>query len=165
VPWSPAQPPRGPARWPVFVMFAITLVAVGAAIAAWLRPLPETKSATPTAPTFSDQQVTDAKSKVCAAYWKVQNVVNVNVARTAGDDPNSQLLIAVNQRQVFVISSAYLMTTLAEQLATPASLAAPVNELAHLYQLLTLDGLVGARNDAAHDAGDRAGFTIQNLCK
>jgi hypothetical protein len=146
-------------------MFVITLVAVGAAVAAWLRPMPETKSATPTAPTFSAQQVADAKSKVCAAYWKVQNVVSVNVARTAGDDPNSQLLIAVNQRQVFVIGSAYLMTTLAEQLATPADLAAAANDLAHLYQVMTLDGLVGDRNDPGHHAGDEAGFTIQNLCK
>src|ERR1700743_2203882 len=91
MPWPPA-PPRGPARWPVFVMFAITLVAVAAAVAAWLRPLPEAKSAPPAAPNFSAQQVDDAKSKVCAAHAKVQNAINVNAARKVGDDSNSQLL-------------------------------------------------------------------------
>jgi hypothetical protein len=149
----------------MFVMFLITLVAVGAAVAAWLRPIPHATSAAPSAPTYSEQQVADAKSNVCAAYWKVQNVVSVNVARTAGDDPNSQLLIAVNQRQVFVIGSAYLMTTLAEQPATPADLASATNDVAHLYQVMTLDGLVGDRNDPAHSATDQAGFKIQAICK
>jgi hypothetical protein len=149
----------------MFVMFLITLVAVGAAVAAWLRPIPQNMSATPPAPTYGEQQVADAKSKVCAAYAKVQNVVSVNVARTAGDDPNSQLLIAVNARQVFAIGSAYLMTTLAEEPATPADLAAAANDLAHLYQVMILDGLVGDRNDPAHNAADQAGFKIQGLCK
>jgi hypothetical protein len=166
-PWGPPPPVAlsRPARWPMFVMFLITLVAVAAAVAAWLRPIPHNIQAFPTAPSYNEQQVSDAKSKVCAAYWKVQNVVTVNVARTAGDDPNSQLLIAVNQRQVFVISSAYLMTTLAEQPATPADLAAAANDLAHLYQSITLDGLVGDRNDPAHNAATDDGFKIQGLCK
>jgi hypothetical protein len=166
-PWGPPGPIalNTPARWPMLVMFLITLVAVAAAVAAWLRPIPHNSSVTPPAPTFSDQQVADAKSKVCAAYWKVQNVVTVNVARTAGDDPNSRLLIAVNQRQVFVIGSAYLMTTLAEQPATPADISAAANDLAHLYQVMTLDGLVGNSNDPAHNAADQAGFKIQGLCK
>jgi hypothetical protein len=166
-PWGPPPPTAfsGPARWPMVVMFLITLVAVGAAVAAWLRPTPHSVSATPPAPTYSEQQVADAKSKVCAAYWKVQNVVTVNVARTAGDDPNSQLLLAVNARQVFATGSAYFMTTLAEEPATPADLARAANDIAHLYQVMILDGLVGDRNDPAHSAADQAGFKIQRLCK
>ena len=55
----------------------------------------------------------DAKAKVCAAYAKVQNAVTVNVSsNSAGMIRIAQLLIAVNARQVFVIGSAYLMTTL-----------------------------------------------------
>jgi hypothetical protein len=64
-------------------MFAITLVAVAAAVAAWLRPMPETKSAVPPTPTFSDQQVADAKSKVCAAYAEIHHAVDVNHRETA----------------------------------------------------------------------------------
>jgi hypothetical protein len=59
-------------------MFAITVVAVAGAAAAWLRPMPETKSAVPSAPTFTDQQVTDAKSNVCAAYAKIHHAVDTN---------------------------------------------------------------------------------------
>ena len=64
----------------MFVMFLITLVAVGAAVAAWLRPIPHNTSATPPAPTYSEQQVADAKSKVCAAYEKVQNAVSCQLS-------------------------------------------------------------------------------------
>jgi hypothetical protein len=164
MPWPPA-PPRGPARWPVFVMFAITLVAVAAAVAAWLRPMPAEKSAAPPAETSSAQQVADAKAKVCAAYEKVLKTSNVNSARTAGDDPNSQLLIAINWRQVFIASSIYLSTTLAEQPAAPPDLSTEVKNLIDLYQVVTLDGMVGDRNDAGHNAANETGAKIQELCK
>jgi hypothetical protein len=166
-PWGPVAPMAvsRPARWPMFVMFLITLVAVGAAVAAWLRPIPHDTSATPAAPTYSEQQVADAKSKVCAAYEKVLNATTVNASRTLGDDPNSQLLTAVNQRQVFVIGSAYYWKTLAEEPATPPDLAAAVDNLAHLYQTINLDGIVGDRNDAAHNAANETGAKIQELCK
>ena len=107
----------------------------------------------------------DAKSKVCAAYEKVLKTSNVNSARTAGDDPNSQLLIAVNMRQVFVVSSIYLSTTLTEQPAAPPDLAGAVKKLIDLYQVVTLDGLVGDRNDPGHNAANETGIKIQELCK
>ena len=165
--WGPPAPipVNRPARWPVFVMLLITLVAVGAAVAAWLRPMPRDTVGTPPAPTYSDQQVADAKVKVCAAYAKVQNVTTVNAARTLGNDPTSELLIAVNQRQVFVVGSAYYWKVLAEEPATPPDLAADMDNLAHLYQTITLDGLVGDRNDAAHNSANEVGFKIQALCK
>ena len=46
----------------------IALLAIGVAIGAWFRPLP--KNEPPPAPTYSSQQVADAKAKVCAAYAK-----------------------------------------------------------------------------------------------
>jgi hypothetical protein len=166
-PWGPAAPVASnrPARWPMFVMFLITLVAVGAAVAAWLRPIPHNISATPAAPSYNEQQVADAKAKVCAAYEKVLKTSNVNSARTAGDDPNSQLLIAINWRQVFIASSIYLSTTLAEQPAAPPDLSTEVKNLIDLYQVVTLDGMVGDRNDAGHNAANQTGETIQSLCK
>jgi hypothetical protein len=166
-PWGPPPPPAlsRPARWPMFVMFLITLVAVGAAVAAWLRPLPHETPGTPPAPTYSAQQVADAKTKVCAAYEKVLKTSNVNSARTAGDDPNSQLLIAINWRQVFIASSIYLSTTLAEQPAAPPSLSTEVKNLIDLYQVVTLDGMVGDPNDAGHNAANETGAKIQELCK
>ena len=149
----------------MFVMFLITLVAVGAAVAAWLRPIPHESSATPPAPTYSEQQVADAKSKVCAAYAKVQKASSANQTRNGGDDPNLQLLVAVTMRQVFDSGSAYLLKTLAEEPAAPPNLAAATKNLADLYQVITLDGLAGDLNDPAHNAANEAGFTIQGLCK
>jgi hypothetical protein len=149
----------------MFVMFLIALVAVGAAVAAWLRPIPHNTSATPPAPSDSEQQVADAKAKVCAAYNKVQTASSTNQTRTGGDDPNLQLLVAVTMRQVFEAGSAYLLKTLAEEPAAPADLAAATKNLADLYQVITLDGLAGDLNAPAHNAANEAGFTIQGLCK
>src|ERR1700761_5133549 len=82
-PWGPPAPVglSRPARWPMAVMLLITLVAVGAAVAAWLRPIPHETAATPPAPTYSEQQVADAKSKVCAAFDKLWHVLQVNSTR------------------------------------------------------------------------------------
>jgi hypothetical protein len=154
-----------PARLPMLVMLLITLAAVGAAVAAWLRPIPHEKPAPPPAPTYSEQQVADAKSTVCAAYQKVLKTSSVNSARTAGDDPNSQLVIAVNMQEVFVASGLYLTTTLADQPATPPDLAAAVKKLVNLSLVVTLDGAMGDRNDPGHDAANAAGAKIQELCK
>jgi hypothetical protein len=137
MPW----PPRGPARWPIVVMFAITLVAVAAAAAAWLRPMPETKSAVPSAPTFTDQQVTDAKSNVCAAYAKIHDAVDPNATRTGSGDPTGQLALAVNMRQVYVAGSADLLTALADEPATPSDLATAAQKITRLFQVLVLEGL------------------------
>jgi hypothetical protein len=162
MPWPPV-PSRGPARWPVVLMFAITLVAVAAAVAAWLRPMPETKSAA--ALTFGEQQVADAKAKVCAAYQKVRRANEANAARNGGDDPNVQLLVAVNERQIYVASSAYLLTTLGDEPATPSDLAVAVRKLADEYQVVTLNFLASDTSKQERDAADQAWSSIQSLCK
>lgn len=161
MPW----PPRGPARWPVVVMFAITLVAVSAAVAAWLRPMPEAKSAAPSAPTFSAQQVTDAKSNVCAAYAKIHRAVDVNAPRNGGSDPTAQLAVATNMRQIYVVGSAYLLTKLADEPATPSDLSAATNRVARLFQVLTIEGSVSDPSVEAYNDVNATGETIQNLCK
>jgi hypothetical protein len=166
-PWGPVPPMAvsRPARWPMFVMLLITLVAVGAAIAAWLRPIPHNTSATPPAPTYSEQQVSDAKAKVCAAYAKIHHAVDVNAPRSGGDDPMAQLTVAVNMRQVYVVGSAYLLTTIADEPATPGDLAAATSKVARLFQGLTLDGLTSDANSQDYDAVNQTGTTIEGLCK
>jgi hypothetical protein len=146
-------------------MFVITLVAVAAAVAAWLRPMPEAKSAAPSAPTFSAQQVADAKAKVCAAYAKIHRVVDINAPRNGGDDPTAQLVVAVNMRQVYVVGSAYLLTTLADEPATQSDLAAATSKVARLFQSLTLDGLASGANAEEFDAVNQTGTVIESLCK
>jgi hypothetical protein len=161
MPW----PPRGPARWPVVVMFAITLVAVAAAVAAWLRPMPETKSAVPSAPTFTNQQLIDAKSNVCSAYAKVHHAVNTNVTRTTGVDPTAQLSVAVNMRQVYVAGGAHLLTTLADEPATPSDLATAAQKIARLFQVFVLEGLSSDPTARTSDEINATGQIIESLCK
>jgi hypothetical protein len=146
-------------------MFLITLVAVGAAVAAWLRPIPHETSATPAAPTYSEQQVSDAKAKVCAAYEKVRRASDMNANRKASDDPTSQLAVAVNDRQIYDAGSAYLMTTLNDEPATPPDLAAEVRNLADLFQVITLNFLASDASPNERSAADRATSTIEGLCK
>jgi hypothetical protein len=166
-PWGPPGPIalNRPARWPVFVMFLITLVAVGAAVAAWLRPIPHSTSATPPAPTYSEQQIADAKSKVCAAYTKVGHVADMNASRTGGDDPTAQLAVAVNERQVFVAGGAYLLTVLSEEPATPVDLVTSVRKLTDLYQIIVLNGLASDPSEPEKKATSDVASTIDGLCK
>lgn len=154
-----------PARWPVLVTLVIALVALGVAVGAWLRPVLKVSPPAEAAPTFTDQQVADAKGKVCAAYQRIRRAVDVNAPRNGGDDPNTQLLVAVNARQIMVVGSAYLLTTLSDEPATPSDLAAAVGKLAHLYQVITLNGLVADWGVAERDAADEAASTIQESCK
>jgi hypothetical protein len=149
----------------MFVMAVITLVAVAAAIAAWLRPLPQPAASAPPKPTYSAQQVADAKSKVCAAYEKVHRANYVNSSRTGGDDPTAQLAVALNQRQIYEAGSAYLLTTLSEEPATPADLATAARKLAYVFQILTLDNLASDPAHAEENSANETALTIQGLCK
>ncbi len=148
----------------MFFMLLITLIAVGAAVAAWLRPIPHSTAA-PKAPSYSDQQVADAKAKVCTAFEKVHHVLQMNSTRSGGDDPNSQLLVAINARQIFMTGSAYLLTTLSDDPATAPDLAAAVGNLAHLYQVITMDGLASDLSVPSQNAANATASEIEGLCK
>jgi hypothetical protein len=149
----------------MFVMFLITLVAVAAAVAAWLRPIPHDTAVTPSAPAYSEQQVADAKAKVCAAFTKVGHVADMNASRTGGDDPTAQLAVAVNERQVFVAGGAYLLTTLSEEPAAPAELVASVRKLTDLYQIIVLNGLASDPSEPEKKETTAVATTIDGLCK
>jgi len=164
--WPPAPPPIGrPALWPIFVMLVITLVAVGAAVAAWLRPIPQVTAPAPPKPTYSAQQVADAKSKVCAAYGKIHSAVDMNVGRSNSGDASAKLLSKVNMRQIFIAGSAHLFTTLADEPATPPALASEAWKLAHLLQELVLYGLASDPAVPTNDAVNATGLRIEGLCK
>jgi hypothetical protein len=150
-------------------MFAVLLVALlvtlGVAIVGWFRPVP---AKSPPAPTYSNQQVAEAKAKVCAAFDKVHQAVRSNFARDQGTDPNQQLLVAVTGQEALLAGSVYLQTTLSEEPATPADLATAVRKLVDVFQSLTVDYLNGHGSpevDPSLRAGDEATLAIQGLCK
>jgi hypothetical protein len=146
-------------------MFAITLVAVAAAVAAWLRPVPNAPQAAAHTPTFSDERVAEAKSKICAAYEKIHRASYTNSGRSGGTDPTAQLAVALNERQIYEAGSAYLFTTLNNEQATPPDLAAAARKLANVFQVLTLDNLASDPAQPEQDAANATASTIENLCK
>ena len=150
-------------------MFAFLLVALlitlGVAIVGWFRPLPPKP---PTAPTYTDQQVADAKTKVCAAYQKVRNAINASTARDRGTDPTAQLVFAINGQQAILTGSEYLRTTLSQQPATPGELAKPIRQLTDIYLELVVEyqnNLSDSEEAPTVHAADDTAVTVQNLCK
>jgi hypothetical protein len=170
-PWASAAPAAHlrPAGWPAFAALAIALIATGVAIGAWVRPLPDNKpSSPPAAHNFSAQQVADAKSKICAAFAKVDSAVRAASGRNKGEDYATQFATAINVRQALVAGSQYLSMTLNRQPAAPADLASGVRDLVNAYQLLAIELLSDApepEKDPTVHAGDDANSKIENLCK
>lgn len=148
------------------VSLGIALVAAGIAIGAWFRPLP--KNDPPPAPTYSSQQVADAKSKVCAAYAKVHHAVLANTGRTGDSDPTTQLALAANARIALFDSGEYLLKILAREPAASSNLVEATRALADSYQELALDYLSEAP-DAAIAASrqtiENTGSRVREICQ
>ncbi len=143
------------------------LVTLGVAIVGWFRPLP---AKPPPAPTYSDQQVAEAKAAVCTAYEQIRKAGDVAGARNGASDPTAILTVATSTRQVLEVGSRYLITKLDTEPATPPDLAAAVRKLADVYQEMTVDYLDGLSNSDPElgpllRAGDEAHSTIEGLCK
>ena len=107
----------------------------------------------------------DAKSKVCAAYAKIHHAVDVNAPRNGGNDPTAQLAVSTNMRQIYVVGSAYLLTTLGDEPATPGDLAAATRKVAELFQVLTVDGSVSDPSVESYNAVNETGIQIESMCK
>lgn len=162
---------RKPARWPILAMLVITLIAVAAAVAAWLRPLPEAKtSSAPPALTFTEQQVADAKTNVCDAYQIVYKMVSSNTSRTnpmPGDQIGS-LATEVYGVLALYEGGDYLLDRLAAEPATTSELAKPVKSLGETLKRFGVIALAGepesVRNHLRHSV-DADSATIDGLCK
>ncbi len=108
----------------MFASLVIALLAIGLAIGSWFRPVPGTNAPPkPPTPTYTDQQVANAKASVCGAYQKVSHALSVANARNGGADPTAGLAVATNTRQVLDAGGRYLLTKLTEETATPPDLA------------------------------------------
>jgi ribosomal protein S6 len=141
------------------------LVALGVAIVGWFRPLP-VKPAPP--PTYTDQQVADAKAKVCAAHERVHSAIKASTARDRGTDPTAQLVFAINGQQALLAGSEYLRTTLSQQPATPNELAKTIRQLTDIFQELIVEyqnNMSDSEEAPAVHAADEATLTIERLCK
>ncbi|HYB36495.1 MAG TPA: hypothetical protein VEF72_12475 [Mycobacterium sp.] len=116
---------------------AIALIGVGVGIVGWFRPVPHNDhEPAPTAPTYTDQQITDAKASICAAYNISKNEVFENTHRpnpVEGDEIGS-LAVAANGRLGLYAGGDYLLKRLAAEPAAPSDLANAVRALANSYE-------------------------------
>lgn len=148
-----------------FLMVAL-LVTLGVAIAGWFRPAPANK--VPAAPRYTDQQMADAKAKVCSTYEQVRKAVVANTSRNGGDDPTATLAVAANARTALYDGGDYLSKTLAQEPATPPELAKAIQILVNSYQQLAIDYMAevpDSEQQSSRDAVSNAGTTVYGLCK
>ncbi|WP_155770439.1 hypothetical protein [Mycobacterium asiaticum] len=165
----PSTPPatrRQPSRWLGLVSLGIALLAIGVALGAWLRPLP--KNEPPPAPTYTSQQVADAKVKVCAAYAKVNRAVLANTGRTGNTDEATLLGLAANARIALFDSGEYLSRIVAEEPGISSDLAVAARTLAKAYEELALDYMAEADDshiESSRNAVNAAGSKVEEICK
>lgn len=150
----------------MYLSLGVALAAIGVAIAAWFRPLPDNKPEP--APTYSEQQVADAKANVCAAFEKVHKAVALAGARKFVEDPTANLAVATSTRQAVYVGGRYLAAKLAEEPATPLDLAHAVQMLTKSYEEASIDYLAEVDDtelSSLRRASDEAGASIESLCK
>jgi NH3-dependent NAD+ synthetase len=147
------------------LLSVVLLTILGVAIAGWFRPA---QYQPPPPPRFTDQQVAEAKTKVCAAYRQVRQALNVAGARNGGADPTATLAVATSSRQALDAGSRYLLSRLAEEPATNADLVKAVRQLACVYEELTISYLADASDadiDKLRKEAERPTSEIDGLCK
>jgi hypothetical protein len=165
--WQPA-PPKGQSRGLTYVALAVALIATVLAIVGWFRPTPPPPAAHPSAPTYTEQQIADAKTRACAAMDVVQKGTTLQTNPSQSDDPAMSNAQAAHAQLSLVAGSSYIRDNLSP--ATPAPIADELHKAANSMLDIGINALAGARNadppqaariKDANDALDRA----VELCK
>jgi hypothetical protein len=169
--WGPPPPTAfgRPSHWPTFIAIAIALVGVAVGFVGWFRPTPHNNQPPPK-PAYTAQQTADAKAKVCAAFGQIDRALTVAESFSGSSEQTAVLAVATSTRQVLDFGNRYLLTKLAQELATPSDLATAVRKQADAYQQLLigyLDGLHYGDPDLqpATNASVEAENTVKGLCK
>jgi hypothetical protein len=141
------------------------LLTLSVAIVGWFRPVP---AKPPTSTTYTDQQVAEAKGKVCAEYQKVHSAIKASTGRDMGGDPTAQQIYALTGRQALLAGSEHLRTVLSAQPATTTELATTIQKLTDLFPELTVEYLNNTPDsdmESTVHAADEATLTVERLCK
>jgi len=152
----------------MLIPLIVSVAAIGLAIAGWLRPLPADRVGGPPPPAYTEQQVADAKTQVCAAYNEVHQAVLTNTGRNMGDDPTAHLAVAANARIALFDGGQFLSAKLIEEPATPPELANSIRALIRAYEQLAIDYLANvpdAELKPSEDNLTKTGTTVYDMCK
>lgn len=167
-PWPTAEAPRRRRRWPTVAWLAAISLVAAVAVVGWMRPWQEHKP--PAAPTYTDQQVANAKANVCAAFDKVQHATDLAHSHVGSSDYTTQLAASALTNVALDAGSRYLLTKLAQEPATPADLATAVRKEANAEQEALIGYLNGLPSSdpqmqPAVNASEEATATVRRLCK
>jgi hypothetical protein len=169
-PW-PTAPPI-PSRWPTFAALVIALVAVALAIVGWFRPSPPPAPAHPASPTYTEQQTSDAKARVCSALDVVNKGALLHSGTSAppqqSNDPAMAEAQAADSRLSIIAGGWYLRDHLSP--ATPQELTTAIQHLSEVALDLGQNYLAGAQNKDPAQAdlikeGNSAFAHALELCK
>jgi hypothetical protein len=171
----PLSAPRGASRALTYISLGISVIATVLAIVGWFRP---THTAAPAAgpsggPTYTEQQISDAKTKACAAFDIVQKSVRLqtgatNPADNSGDNPALTEAQSANARLSAVAGAIYLRDHVDP--ATPKEVADAVRELSQSMFDLGEKYLAGGQNadpeiTKLRSDGSASATHITELCR
>jgi hypothetical protein len=172
VPSAWPSPPREPSRWPTFVALALAFVASGLAVVGWFRPSPSYAPRS-TTPTFTEQQVSDAKTRACTAFELVKTGTTLQAQggepnAQPSDDPAMRKAQSANARLSLTAGASYLLSHLDP--GTPQPLAEGIHKLSSTLMDLGIKYLAGAKNADPPQAallseGESDMTSVAELCK
>ncbi|MBV8863580.1 MAG: hypothetical protein JO259_17260 [Mycobacterium sp.] len=116
-------------RWTSLAALIIAVIAATLAIVGWFFPH---KSASSSAPSYSDQQTKDAKAHICTAFITADRAVVVNTHRKSPPEagPTGQFMVKTSARLALYSGGAYLRDQVNLNPAAPADLAKSANAVA-----------------------------------
>ena len=135
------SPAAGRSRWIAPAGLAVGVLALTLTLVQWFHPSSHANGS----PSFSDQQVKDAKTSVCAAYTTVHRAVamNTHLENPPDGGPLGPLVVATSARLTLHGGGSYLRDRLTKQPATPEDLAKAVDSLATTLEDLAVNYLAG----------------------
>ena len=164
-PWPPQAPVRGrnPSSLLSILGAVLGLMGLIVGVAAWFRAAPSNAASNPT---YSEQQVVDAKKAVCDAYAKGMRSI-----RTVGSvkvDPENWFPTAINTRLAGFAVGTYFLDSLDANPATPSELKNLVRKVGEAYREIALTQLAdGTPLDyrSSNDTVEELVPKIDQLCQ
>jgi hypothetical protein len=148
--------------------FVGIFIAIAIAVGSWFRPASGEAAPSPEpAQQYSDQQVAEAATNMCAVYDKIYAAIT-NAGGQNSDDPTMKFVIAVDIRLATHVNSDYIRQMLGQNAATPPDLAHAFREMRSAYDEINLAQLANAPKEQLESASaklDSADATVYESCE